>query len=176
MRVVRHISTFLSIVVILGLLAGCHSAPAQVTSGPQTYTCQAAVVNGNAYTPINPSTNITNPPVTGQSLSDTPGAGVWCYIVQAWLTPNASVPSNVAQITATSTDPVINLSWVNPNQTQTGVTYIVSRSPAIANSPLLAPTQNAPTAVVFVDHPLPVLAKIPAPINLKVVAFNNNPR
>jgi hypothetical protein len=137
---------YVSVVLLAGIL-GCHSSPAQVPPGPTTYTCPPATVGGTAYTPLNPATNTANPPVAAAPYNDTPGIGTWCYTGQAWLSPNSSAPSNVVMPTTTAALPVVQITWTNPTQTESGVTYVISRAPAIANAPLTAPAIN-PASVI----------------------------
>ena len=146
-------------VILLASTAGC----AQVPAGPIVYTCPVAVDGGTAYTPLNPSTNAGNPPVAGTTYKDTsPGAGQYCYIVQSWVAPNSSVPSNVAGPQAVTGTQSVTLTWTPPANS-TGYTYVVSRAPAIAGARPTAPTQGAPTTAALVA---PALGKPAAPGNL----------
>jgi hypothetical protein len=149
---------FFAALAIVALVGCAHTGSTQVPPGPQTYTCPPATVNGTAYAPLNPASNAQNPPTASLSYSDSPGVGVFCYIVQSWVSPNSSVPSNVAQVNVTGTTPPVSVTWQAP-QGASGYTYIVSRAPAVANSPLLVPTLNAATfAAAIPENPL-----LPAP-------------
>lgn len=126
-------------VVALSICLCAIGCGGQVPSGPTTYSCPTAVVNGTAYTPLNPSTNSSNPPTTATSYSDataTTGA-VWCYIVQSWVSPNASAPSNVAMATAGAGGVALN--WDAPVGAS-GYSYVVSRVAATVVGSPLSPT------------------------------------
>jgi hypothetical protein len=161
---------------------GCR---AQVPAGPQNYNCPAATVNGTAYTPLNPASNTANPPVSGLTYTDGTQAsllpaGNYCYIVQSWVSPNSSGPSNIAQAILSASG-VVNLAWTAPTGVNTsGYTYVLSRAAAIPVALPMAPTLSTPTAAATLNpppdaKPAPAFAEKPSPPSGMVASISERP-
>lgn len=162
-------STFL----FVSLVSGCAHA-AQAPPGPPSYSCQVPVVGGTAYTQLNPAASPTNPPVATLNYNDVnPGVGNWCYIVQSYVSPNSSNPSNTALVNVTGGTATVQLSWNAPTGVDTtGYKYIVSRVAATLNpSPLVPTNVTAPATVAQLQKPAPAaaaqVASIATPQNVR---------
>jgi hypothetical protein len=150
-------------ILALGLTACAHS---QQPPSPVAYTC-----SGN-YTELNaPASNTVAASIAGASYTwSPPSVGAWCVILQSWGLPagqtiyQVSVPSNVAQVTTTTSATHVNLTWTQPAPTSmcASYTYILSYAAATPIAVPTAPLLNTPTTSQMVKPALP--GDMPAPV------------
>jgi len=128
---------------LLALVAGC---PGQAPTPTPTYGC--AVTSDTAFGPINAPGSTTG--VTYKDVAPLPAG---CYFVVTYQGSGNSGPSNVALALLSTTDKVVNISWVPPTSCA-GCSYVLYRAAATAVVPT-APQQLPPTtAVSHNDAPL----------------------
>ena len=147
----KKILAALTTVCMIALSAGC--AHSQQPPSASVYQCPTPIFALNTvgnYTPLNPSTSSTNPPVSGTTYKDTtPGVNRFCYVAQSWDGQQISPPSNVSMVTVASGQSV-TLTWIAPTScgavSVSACTYVLSRTPAVLLPPPTAPSLQTPTA------------------------------
>lgn len=117
-------------IVLCGIVTGCH---AQVPPNPTAYTCPSS--SGTAYTPLNQNSLATVLTYTDSK----PASGVYCYVVQATVGVQVSLPSNIAGPFTLDGTQSVDLSWKEAITGTAPYGYIVSRAPATAST-IVAPT------------------------------------
>jgi hypothetical protein len=127
----------MAVFLFLLIVAGCHVG-AQQPPLPPVYQCPTTT--GTNYTPLNPTTSTTNPPVAGTSYTDSAvGVGHWCYIAQTYDGQQLSLASNSDLVTVAASQ-TVNLTWTPPSGT--GLTFVLSRAAAILQPIPTAPALN----------------------------------
>lgn len=148
----RFVLGFFAVALIA---SGCH---AQVPQSAPKYQCPPTT--STAWAPLNPVGSTSNPPTSSLSYVDKPAAGQWCYNVVAYDPTSTSqtyqmysLPSNVTQITFTSSNTSVTNTW--SASTTLSVVYVMSRAPATLIAPPGAPALNSPTVAMDLKPALP---------------------